>query len=234
MKLFAEAEGLRERGELEGALDLCVQALQLLPGYASGHIVFGEVLRDQGQLELAEREWRHALTLHAEHPRAHLRLAQLYLGRGEAERAIAELDLSLLYSPGSSEAAALLSTAQSEETATSPRSAEQLLALLEEQPGVEASAVVDGTGRVRHGGAGVGAEAAGLAARLLVGVQPLVRRLQAGRLLSVSIRARSGGVLCVAAEAYGLVAALESSADGPEIARVLTARAPAPEGARAG
>ena len=67
----------------------------------------GDILRGRDLPDAAEAEWNEARRLHPEHPQANLRLAQLYLSRGQVARAMVTLELSLLSSPGSQERARL-------------------------------------------------------------------------------------------------------------------------------
>jgi predicted regulator of Ras-like GTPase activity (Roadblock/LC7/MglB family) len=192
--------------------------------YASGHVVLGEILREQGQPGLAELQWREALKLHPEHPRAHLRLAQLCLARGEVTQALSELQFSLLFSPQSAEANSLLCATQESRRAVAAGTVARLLSELRQQRSAGAVFVVDAKGQVVDGDAGMSAKGAELAARLMAGAQPLVERLAAGPLLSVSAAGEAGELLCVAAGGRTVVAILEKGADGDAVASVAAVR----------
>jgi predicted regulator of Ras-like GTPase activity (Roadblock/LC7/MglB family) len=64
----------------------------------------GEVFLGAGFPAKAESEWREALRLDPTHPRAHLRLGELHLSRGERKQAVAAFGAALLHSPGFAEA----------------------------------------------------------------------------------------------------------------------------------
>ena len=91
---FAEfADELRRRGSLSEAAAVCARGLLRHPHYATGHVVMGEIFRDRKLPEKAEQEWREALRLDPGHPRAHLRVGELCLERGDTERAASESEV---------------------------------------------------------------------------------------------------------------------------------------------
>src|SRR5574340_3980 len=112
LDLVAQADALRLQGDLGQAETLCSLVLTEYPGYASAHVVMGEIRREQGEPAAAEAAWEQARRIHPEHPRANLRLAQLYLSRGEVARAMAMLEPALLTNAGSLQAARLARQAQ--------------------------------------------------------------------------------------------------------------------------
>jgi predicted regulator of Ras-like GTPase activity (Roadblock/LC7/MglB family) len=69
------------------------------PGYATGHVVMGEIFRDTGMLEKAEHHCRDALRLDPGHPRAHLLMDELHFSRGESSQAAAAFEAAALSNP---------------------------------------------------------------------------------------------------------------------------------------
>lgn len=224
-----QAENLRLQGELEPAAWLCARGLQRFPDYASGHVVMGEILREQGHPDVAERQWREALRCHPEHPRAHLRLAQLYLGRGELSAAMAELEMSLLYSPNSPEATALFDHARASEQAA-PATAESIAArralteaLLSAGRRSGATAVVLGDrGALLGGELGRPQQVAGttvFGATLMLESRLLLARMGAGQLQSAVLQGAGGSVHCYQTHGVALIVV------GPEVGKTELDRA---------
>jgi len=115
--LFAEfANHLRRAGLTSDAIAMCARGLMRHPGYATGHVVMGEIFRDAGLLEKAEREWQEALRLDPGHPRAHLCLGELYLSRGDDEQAAAAFRAALASNPDLPEAHAKLAELTGEDS----------------------------------------------------------------------------------------------------------------------
>ncbi len=219
-----EADSLRRAGDVDRAAWVCARGIKRFPDYASGHVVMGEILREQGSQELAAREWREALRCHPEHPRAHLRLAQLHLVRGEFTQAMAELELSLLYSPNSPEAHALLDRARaSDETdhtgdrseASKKARREALLAAARRcSPLItmvgQGGAVLGGELYARQKEAG----AHTLAVTLMLESRPLMERVGAGALRSVWVTGTGGSMHCHELDGAALVAVMWEQGTG--------------------
>jgi tetratricopeptide (TPR) repeat protein len=166
VEFVATADRLRLRGKLEAAIYFCLRGLEHYPGYASGHAVLGDILRELGHLEMAESQWREALRLDAGHSRAHLGMAQLYLRQGEIAFAMDELTLARLFTLSSQTAKARLDRAQeqeqSERVSAQPS---EIVATARKNPAVSAAALVNGHGLLVAGD--LGQEASAAAARLL-------------------------------------------------------------------
>lgn len=65
------------RGDLEGAIQECIKALRINPDSVEAHSLLGDIYRDQGNLEEAERWYQIALDLNPESQVDKLRLNQL-------------------------------------------------------------------------------------------------------------------------------------------------------------
>lgn len=233
--LFAEfADHLRRAGDISAATAICARGLLRHPGYATGHVVMGEIFHDAGHPDKAEREWREAIGLDPGHPRAHLRLGEMYLARGERELAVAAIETVLLHNPEAAEAHALLDRAQGKQAqpqedvagapAAPPRRPDWLTADRFEEvvSAVADCASVDGALLANSDGlwlcgnlnAGADSEAgSAAAAALMQEAQRVVTALGAGKLRAVSIRGREGSLRCRALSEVTLVAAL-----GPRVA----------------
>lgn len=233
---FAEyADQLRQAGMLADATLLCARGLARHPGYATGHTVMGEIFLDQGLEGKAEREWREALRLDPTHPRAHLRLGQLYLARGKTDLAAAAFEAALLSQPDLAEAQAGLAKARGPqppaqqmlddgqerqwraggrpEWLTSDR-LEELAERARRCEGVESAALANRDGLVLAGALPRGAQpsAGALAAlRLIEESQNLLRRLGAGRLRGAALYGEGGGVRCVGLEDLALIVGVNSN-----------------------
>lgn len=203
----ARADDLLQKGELEAAEAVCAQGLASFPGYASGHVVLGDILRAKGVMDAAEAEWNEARRLHPEHPQANLRLAQLYLARGQVARAMGALELSLLSSPGSQEAHSLLKQASGAQEARptwlTPGRFGELLAAVSNCPSVLGASLVTQAGKVASGA--LSEAAAGLAATLILESRHLLERLGTGPLRSALLRGQGRDLQCFELDGYTLV-----------------------------
>jgi predicted regulator of Ras-like GTPase activity (Roadblock/LC7/MglB family) len=233
---FAEfADELRRDGKLSDATAICARGLTYHPGYATGHVVMGDIFRDAELPEKAEVEWREALRLDLTHPQAYLRLGELHLSRGEPERAVAMFEAALLHNPGLAEAQAKLAVArrrmsgesgdEGEEAAdarqwrpgewpawlTSERF-EELVEAVSDCGSVEAAALVNSDGLLLEGSLPVPGKlggGAGGAAELLAEARDLMRRLAGGRLRAAFIGGEGGSLRCVALADLMLAATLK-------------------------
>lgn len=232
---FAEfADQVRRQGDLSGATALCARGLLRHPHYATGRVVMGEILRDQGLLERAEQEWREALRLDPGHPRAHLRMGELYLERGEIARATAALEACLLFQPDSAEARRLLESARKQRPrrrrpAPSDRVGgftapgwlsvdryDDLLSAVRNCPSVESALLADPDGLLlATDSSRPQAEAedrAAVAVELVQEVRRVFSRLGAGKLRSALLRGSSGSARCVRLGDFTLIAAVKPGA----------------------
>jgi len=230
--LFAEfADHLRRAGDISAATAICARGLLRHPGYATGHVVMGEIFHDGGHPDKAEREWREAIALDPGHPRAHLRLGEMYLARGERELALAAIETALLHNPEAAEAQALLDRArgkrpqpEEEAAAAPPRRPdwltadrfEELVSAVADCASVDGALLANSDGLWLCGSLKAGADSeagSAAAAALMQEAQRVVTALGAGKLRAVSIRGREGGLRCRALSRVTLVAAL-----GPRVA----------------
>ena len=227
--LFAEfADHLRRAGDVSAATTICARGLLRHPGYATGHVVMGEIFHQAGHPDKAEREWREAVRLDPHHPRAHLRLGELHLERGERARAVSAIQIALLQNPEAAEARALLERARGEQEqppddatdapATPGRPDwltadrfEEVVGAVADCASVEGALLANSDGLWLCGNLHAGADpeaGSAAAAALTQEAQRLVKALGAGRLRAASIRGKDGSLRCLALSEVTLVAAL--------------------------
>ena len=232
--LFAEfADHLRRAGDTSAATAICARGLLRHPGYATGHVVMGEIFRQAGHPDKAEREWREAVRLDPGHPRAQLRLGELYLEQGERARAVAAIETALLQNPEAAEARALLDRARGEQeqsqddltdapaTPAAPPQRrpdwltadrfEEVVGAVADCSSVEGALLANSDGLWLCGSLNAGADpeaGSAAAAALTQEAQKLVTALGAGKLRAVSIRGKDGSLRCLALSEVTLVAAL--------------------------
>ena len=232
--LFAEfADHLRRAGDTSAATAICARGLLRHPGYATGHVVMGEIFRQAGHPDKAEREWREAVRLDPGHPRAQLRLGELYLEQGERARAVAAIETALLQNPEAAEARALLDRARGEQeqsqddltdapaTPAAPPQRrpdwltadrfEEVVGAVADCSSVEGALLANSDGLWLCGSLNAGADSeagSSAAAALTQEAQTLVTALGAGKLRAVSIRGKDGSLRCLALSEVTLVAAL--------------------------
>ncbi len=232
---FAEfADQLRRAGKLSDATTICARGLAHNPDYATGHLVMGEIFRDAGLLEKAEREYREALRLDQAHPRAHLRLGELYLSRGQVKEATASFQAALMCNPDFPEAQARLEEARGagDEGAahagqwrpgerpiwlTSARLGELVEAVTGCQS-VQTAGVINADGLLLEGtapSAGRAEGAAGAPVELVREARDLTRRLAAGRLRGALICGEDGSVQCLPLGDLTLTATLNPETPAP-------------------
>ena len=232
--LFAEfADHLRRAGDTSAATAICARGLLRHPGYATGRVVMGEIFLQAGHPDKAQREWREAVRLDPGHPRAHLRLGELYLAQGERALAVAAIETALLHNPEAAEARALLDRAQGEPDqpqgdlagaratpAAPPKRRpdwltanrfEEVVSAVADCASVDGALLANSDGLWLCGSLNAGADSeagSAAAAALMQEAQRLVTALGAGKLRAVSIRGRDGSLRCLALSEVTLVAAL--------------------------
>jgi len=219
---FAEfADFARRQGRLVEAATVCARGLMRHPGYATGRVVMGEIFWDQQLEDKAEQEWLEALRLDPGHPRAQLRLGELYLRRGSAARAAEALEASLLFQPAWPEARALLERAQQQlpQSAAQARLAERLakpselppwlaparfrdlLTAVRACPSVDSALLADADGLLLANGSDTptdeAEERAAAAVELVQQTRRMVARLGAGKLRAALLRGSAGSLRCV-------------------------------------
>lgn len=95
---------LMERGKPELAAQHFVAAVRLIPNLASAHYNLAVLLQQQNRLDVAEREYRAALTLSNEPmelAQSHNNLGVLYMEEQEYSAALAELNTAIAINPDS-------------------------------------------------------------------------------------------------------------------------------------
>jgi Tfp pilus assembly protein PilF/predicted regulator of Ras-like GTPase activity (Roadblock/LC7/MglB family) len=244
---FAEyADRLREAGMISDATRICARGLSRHPGYATGHVVMGEVFLERGLPEKAEREWLEALRFDPGHPRGHLRLGELYMSRGETARAMVEFRSALLHRPDFPEAQARVAelceeVAGGADAREAPQPEEQwrpgdrpawltgdrleeLVETVAACDGVESAALANRDGLVLAGslppGADPGTGPVG-ALRLVEEARSLLRRLAAGRLKAALMCGAGGGVRCLPLDDLTLVAGISAEAPPGAVQRAI-------------
>lgn len=103
---LAYAELARRAGDLRGAEEVLVQALERAPHAADLHWELGNLRHVQGRLDDAAAAWTEAIELNRYHAPALDALARLHLDRGELEQARARWEALLEHHPRSTGALA--------------------------------------------------------------------------------------------------------------------------------
>ncbi|MBK9519220.1 MAG: zinc-ribbon domain-containing protein [Anaeromyxobacter sp.] len=103
--LVAQAGKLRDKGEVEKALDLYWRALALAPDNLGALTGRGLCYFELGQYAPAEASLQRALQLDLEHPDAMMGLAETYRAQGKKAEALALFERYLAVHPGGEEAA---------------------------------------------------------------------------------------------------------------------------------
>jgi tetratricopeptide (TPR) repeat protein len=93
------AEGLRLRGDLDGAARVALAGLEHHPNLADAHDAFARILTDAGDYERATDEWSMSLALDPRHGGAHKGLGFLNYRTGDYEVALDHLELALSADP---------------------------------------------------------------------------------------------------------------------------------------
>lgn len=88
-QIFAAlAESHRKKGELDKAFRVCQNGLKVHPSYGSAHVVMAKINLDRGLYDWAEIEARKAMELDGRTRTLELLLAEIYIYKGEFDRAI--------------------------------------------------------------------------------------------------------------------------------------------------
>jgi predicted regulator of Ras-like GTPase activity (Roadblock/LC7/MglB family) len=88
-QIFAAlAEAYRKKGDLDKAFRACQNGLRVHPNYGSAHMVMAKINFDKGLYDWAEIEVNKAIELEGVSQAAELLLAEIYLYRGEAGKAV--------------------------------------------------------------------------------------------------------------------------------------------------
>lgn len=88
-QIFAAlAESYRKKGELDKAFRVCQNGLKVHPSYGSAHVVMAKINLDRGLYDWAEIEAQKAMELDGRTRTLELLLAEIYIYKGEFDRAI--------------------------------------------------------------------------------------------------------------------------------------------------
>lgn len=88
-QIFAAlAEAYRKKGDLDTAFRICQNGLRVHPSYGSAHIVMAKINLDRGLYDWAEAEVEKARQLDGNSRAIELLLAEIYIYKGEFNRAI--------------------------------------------------------------------------------------------------------------------------------------------------
>jgi tetratricopeptide (TPR) repeat protein len=88
-QIFAAlAEAYRKKGDLDRAFRLCQNGLKVHPSYGPAHVVMAKINLDRRLFDWAEAELRKAIELDGNSRAIELLLAEIYIYKGEFNRAI--------------------------------------------------------------------------------------------------------------------------------------------------
>ena len=237
---FAElADCFRRSGALAEATALCARGLLRYPNYATGHVVMGEIFCARQLVDKARDHWQEALRLDPRHPRAHYRLAELYLSDGERGQAAAELESAVLADPNFAEARSLLAEATGRELDEAAATRDQappsedrrrvaipaarlseLLEVLRQGDFVRSALIADANGLPLAGTLAWGSAderadpqvAAAVSSAVAEESRRLLSCLGAGELRGVLLCGAAGAVRCLALPGATLIAELDPEA----------------------
>ncbi len=238
---FAElADRHRRAGALSEAAAICARGLLRYPGYATGHVVMGEIFCARELLDKAREQWQEALRLDPQHPRAHFRLAELHLAESERDQAVRALEAAILSDSNFAEAhfllAEILGGAAHEPADAAPGAASPaadrprasksshrfslLLNALERSPFLKGALLSDANGLPIAGNANWGSASSAAGPQMAAAVSAATAReskqllscLGAGDLKAVLLRGAGGVIRCVTLPGATLIAELEPDA----------------------
>jgi tetratricopeptide (TPR) repeat protein len=104
MAHYELARGLRERGDIDGAVREYEQGLAIWPDYAEAHYNLAGIFLDQGDVDRSIAEYEKALRLKPRDADAHNNLGGSLLMKGQLDRAITEFLTALALRPDNGEA----------------------------------------------------------------------------------------------------------------------------------
>lgn len=104
-RVFAPlAEAYRQNGNLQQALQICRQGLNLHPNFAGGWLQLAKVYSDRGEISKAIGALKKAVALAPENIQAHNLLADLYLTQKQPKESLKAFKMVLLLNPNDSRA----------------------------------------------------------------------------------------------------------------------------------
>lgn len=84
------AEEYRKSGMLDEAISVILSGLERQPGYTSARVALGRIYFEKNMIEEARNEFEQVVSAIPDNLFSHKKLAEIYRGRGETEKAIAE------------------------------------------------------------------------------------------------------------------------------------------------
>ncbi len=88
-QIFAAlAEAYRKKGDIDKAFRVCQSGLKIHPNYGSAHLVMAKINLDKGMFDWAEMEVMKAVESDGSSHATELLLSEIYIQKGELEKAI--------------------------------------------------------------------------------------------------------------------------------------------------
>lgn len=112
-QIFAAlADAHRKKGDLDQAFRVCQNGLKIHPGYGSGHLVMAKINMDKGMYDWAESETQRAIELDGATRTTELLLSEVYIYKGEFNKACRLLERLLSSDPENEQIRKLLDIAR--------------------------------------------------------------------------------------------------------------------------
>jgi predicted regulator of Ras-like GTPase activity (Roadblock/LC7/MglB family) len=112
-QIFAAlAEAYRKKGELDKAFRVCQNGLKVHPNYGSAHLVMAKINMDKGMYDWAEMEVKKAMELDGTTRATELLLSEVYIYKGEFNKACRMLEMLHQGDPGNEQISKLLEIAR--------------------------------------------------------------------------------------------------------------------------
>lgn len=112
-QIFAAlADAHRKKGELDRAFRICQNGLKVHPDYGSAHVVMAKINMDKGLYDWAETEVEKAIKLDGATRTAELLLSEVYIYKGEFNKACRLLERLIDADPGNEQIQKLLDIAR--------------------------------------------------------------------------------------------------------------------------